>query len=158
MKLQMKKSDLADRDDIWNAVIQAISEFDLPMENGVKKEAYIVFQYYAELASGGHESLFNWLSDYIKEVGISNFLKELIEVLNKIGAGDYAEIEKAYGEEIWSRLAALENGRISEENFYEVIEKADNAYYQLDNRLDELLAAYFVDIHEELIDVLEDEK
>lgn len=128
------------------------------MENGVEKEAYIVFQYYAELESSGHESLFNWLSDYIKEVGISNFLKELIEVLNKIGAGDYAEIEKAYGEEIWNRLAALENGRISEENFYEVIEKADNAYYQLDNRLEELLAGYFVDIHEELIDVVQDGK
>lgn len=66
------------------------------------------------MESGGHESLWNWTSDHIEEVGINHYLEELIGVLEKIGANEYARIEKMYGEEMWRLYVALENNEIDE--------------------------------------------
>lgn len=142
-------------DDIWNAVITVLSESDLPTENKKLNEAFIVFQSYSELESGGHESLFTWFEPYIKEVGIDNYLNELIDILEKIGAHDYATIEKNYGQEMWELYVALENDKVEEDEFYSVIEKADDEYHQLNQKLQELLETYFVTIHTDLIEVVE---
>ncbi len=52
--------------------------------------------------------LFTWFSKCIEEIGIANYLKELIDLLVKIGAHDYAIIEKKHGEEMWRMFVALE--------------------------------------------------
>ena len=152
----MKRTELRNRDDIWNAVVHVVSHSDYPTEDVLLNEAFIIFQYYAELESGGHESLFNWYSSDIKETGISQYLKKLTTGLEKIGAQEYASIEKKYGEEMWNLYGALEDGDIEEDEFYHVIEKADHEYYNLDGKIEELLAEYFVDIHTDLIEIAEE--
>ncbi|WP_225229725.1 hypothetical protein [Sporosarcina quadrami] len=59
MKPKMTRKDLLDNDNIWNAIISVISEGDLSTKDTVLNEAFIVFQYYSELESGGHETLLN---------------------------------------------------------------------------------------------------
>ncbi|MBS4219951.1 hypothetical protein KHA96_16690 [Bacillus sp. FJAT-49711] len=155
VKPRLKRNDLLNNDDIWNAVIAVISEYEYPSDNKMENDLYTVFQYYSELESGGHESLLTWFSEFIEEKGIENYLKELIGVLEIIGAHDYAAIEKKYGEEMWRLFIALESEKIDENEFYKVIQKADDEYYDLDGKLGELLETYFVSIHTEVIDVVE---
>lgn len=155
-KIKMNREDLLDKDDIWNAVVSVVCECDLPSKDTVFTEAFIVFQYYSELESGGHESLLNWFGSYIEEISIESYFKELIAILEKIGAHDYAMIEKKYGQEMWRLHMALENGENKEDEFYNVIEKADDEYHKLNQKLDNLLETYFVSIHTDLIEVVED--
>src|SRR5699024_10688846 len=152
----MNRNNSINIDGIWNAVITILAESDLSTENKSLKEAFIVFQYYSELESGGHESLFTWFEAYIEEVGIDIYLNELIGILEKIGAHDYAIIEKKYGQEMWKLYVALENDEVEEDEFYGVIEKADDEYHKLNQKLEELLETYFVTIHTDLIEVVED--
>lgn len=156
MKPKINRKNLSHNDDIWNAVISALSEYNYITENRLAKEAYTVFQYYSELESGGHENLLNWTSDYIETVGFTQYLEELIHILKKINAYEYADIEKRYGKEMWRLHISLENNEVDESVYYSVIEKADNEYYELNGKLERLLAMYFVDIHTDLIEVVDD--
>jgi len=156
VKPKMKRKDLMSKTDIWNAVIAVLSEYDLSSEDKNLNEAFIVYQYYSELESGGHESLFTWFEWYIKEIGIDNYLNELIGILEAIGAHNYAMIEKKYCQKMWSLYVALENDEIEEDEFYNVIEKANDEYYKLNEELPELLEVYFVTILTDLIEVVED--
>src|SRR3712207_527239 len=154
MKPKMYRRDLLTTDDIWNAVVSAISEYDFPTRDETADTAFLAFQYYSELEGGGHVSLMTWFSEHVEEVGIANYLDDLVEALEAIGAYDYAAIEKKYGQEMWRKFKALENGEIEEGDFYAVIDRADREFDQLDGRIEELLEAYFVDVHTELIDVI----
>jgi hypothetical protein len=156
VKPKMKRKNSLSKNDIWNAVTTVLSEYDLSTEDKNLNEAFIVLQYYSELESGGHESLFTWFEWYIEEVGIDNYLNELIGILEKIGAHNYAIIEKKYGQEMWRLYVALENDEIEEDEFYDVIEKANDEYHKLNQKLEELLETYFVTIHTDLIEVVED--
>ena len=49
----MNRNNSINIDGIWNAVITILAESDLSTENKSLKEAFIVFQYYSELESGG---------------------------------------------------------------------------------------------------------
>ena len=151
----MKKKDLTTNDDIWNAVIQVMVDYNFPTENKVANDPYIAYNYYSELESGGHEGLLNWFSWHIEEVGIENYLKELTFILDNIGAEDYSKIEKKYGEELWRLFQALENDEIEEDDFYNVIKEADSEYENLNGKLGELLESYFVKIYTDLIDIEE---
>nr|WP_309098301.1 hypothetical protein [Fredinandcohnia onubensis] len=139
-------------DDIWNEVIHRICSIDFPSENQTLNEAFLVFQYYSELESGGHEALLNWWNEYISEVGITTYIKELSQVLEKIGAQDYAIILQRYGKEMWKNFVTLENGEIDEDLFYQLIEKADGDYYNLEDKLQQLLESYFVSIHTDIVE------
>ena len=156
MKPKMTRKELLDTDNIWNAIITAISEVDLSTKDTVLNEALIIFQYYSELESGGHENLLNWLESYIEEISIEIYLNKLITILEKIGAHDYAMIESKYGQEMWRLYIALEKEEVEEDEFYNVIKKADDEYHKLNGILENLLKAYFVSIHTDLIDVVED--
>ncbi|TWT01452.1 hypothetical protein [Planomicrobium sp. CPCC 101079] len=156
MKPKMYRRDLVTKDDIWNAVIATISEYDYPTRNQTADETFLAFYYYSEIESGGHEILMNWFSGHVEEVGVTSFLDALVGSLEAIGAYDYAAIERKYGRDMWQKFKELENGEIEEEGFYAVIEQADKEYDQLDGRIGELLETYFVDVHMELIDVIQD--
>lgn len=145
--MNMKSSD-----DIWNEVIHRICSIEFPTENQTLNEAFLVFQYYSELESGGHEALLNWWNEYISEVGITTYIKELSQILEKIGAQEYAVIFQKYGEEMWKNFVALENEEIDEDSFYQVIEKADGDYYNLEDKLQQLLESYFVSIHTDILE------
>ncbi|WP_099360927.1 DMP19 family protein [Fredinandcohnia onubensis] len=139
-------------EDIWNEVIHKICSIDFPSEDQTLNEAFLVFQYYSELESGGHEALLNWWNEYISKVGITTYIKELTQILEKISAQDYAVILQKYGEEMWKNFVALENGEIDEVPFYQVIEKADGDYYSLEDKLQQLLESYFVSIHTDILE------
>lgn len=155
MKHVMKRQELQTKEDIWNAVMTIMSEIDFPTDDEMINQTFIVFQYYSELESGGHESLLNWLSSYIEEVGIEHYLNELTTALEKVGAQEYAHIEMEYGEEMWRLFTALENGDIEEKDFYNVIEKANDAYEKLDGKLESTLESYFMSIYTDLINVVD---
>ncbi|MEK4760293.1 hypothetical protein MHH85_08550 [Viridibacillus sp. FSL E2-0187] len=99
MKPKMKKTDLSNHVDIWNAVINVLSG-DFPEDEKIYKEAFMVYNYFSEMDSGGHESLFNWGWEYIQEQGISKYISDLTANLEKIGANRYGRIMSAYGEEM----------------------------------------------------------
>ena len=152
----MKRKDLMSKTDISNAVTDVLIKYDLSSEDYILNKAIIVYQYYCELESGGHESLFRWFGQHIKEMGIDDYLNKLIETLEEIGAHNYALIEKKYCKEMWNLYIALENDEIHEDEFYNVINKATDEYYKLNDELRELLETYFVTIYTDLIEVVED--
>ncbi|MEH7383312.1 hypothetical protein V7138_22810 [Bacillus sp. JJ1533] len=140
-------------DEIWNEVIHHICQIDFPSNNQNLNKAYLVFQYYSELESGGHEAWLNWWHEYIDEVGIGTYIKELTDILEKINAQDYAVILQKYGEDMWRTFIALEKGGgMDEDSFYQVIEKADQDYYTLEDKLQQLLESYFVSNHTDYIE------
>ena len=157
MKHVMKRTDLMSKEDIWNAVFSILSEYDFPTDNSAVNDLLIISQYYSELESGGHESLLNWTSEYIEEVGISSYLNDLIRCLETIGAHDYSKIEKEYGEEIWRLFKASEEDEHVTDEFYQVIEAVDLAYHKLNGKLENLVETYFMNTYTELIEVNEDE-
>lgn len=152
----MKRKDLMNKTDISNAVTDVLSAYDLSSKENILNKAFIVYQYYCELESGGHESLFRWFGQHIKEMGIDDYLKKLIGTLEEIGAHNYALIEKKYCKEMWNLYIALENDEIHEDEFYIVIETATDEYCKLNDELRELLETYFVTIYTDLIEVVED--
>lgn len=156
MKPKMNRSELKDNNDIWNAVIQVLSEQDFPTGSQEVDDAYLVFQYYSEMESGGHEALLNWWQDYIREVGIKKYQDELASALVKIGAPEYADIESTHLEELWKLHLALENDESHEDDYYSKIELMDSAYHGQDKKFENLLETHFLKIHTDLIDVVED--
>ncbi|GGA78645.1 DMP19 family protein [Ornithinibacillus halotolerans] len=156
MKPKKSQSQLLHSWDIWNAVISALTEYDYPVENQVANEAYLVLQYYSEMESGGHESFLRWQSDVIEKIGIEQYLDNLTRILERIGAPEYARIEKQYGLELWKLYVALEKEEVDDEEFYSLIAEADGKYYDLSDQLEGVLEAYFVTIHRDLIDVIND--
>ena len=156
MKPKMKRKDLISKTDISNAVMDVLSESNLSSEDTTLNKAFIVYHYYSELESGGHETLFRWFGHHIKAMGIDDYLNKLIGTLEEIGAHNYALIEKKYCKELWNLYIALENDEIHEDEFYQVIEKATDDYYKLNDELRELLETYFVTIYTDLIEVVGD--
>ena len=145
------------KEDIWNAVLSVLGEYDFPTDNSAVNDLLIISQYYSELESGGHESLLNWTSEYIEEVGISSYLNDLIRCLETIGAHDYSKIEKQYGEEMWRLFKASEEDERVTEEFYQVIEAADQAYHKLNSKLENVIETYFLKTYTQLIEINEDE-
>lgn len=156
VKPAMKRKDLTSKIDISNAVMDVLSAYDLSSEDNTLNKAFIVYQYYSELESGGHESLFRWFGQHIQDMGIDNYLNILIGTLEEMGAHNYAMLEKKYCKELWNLYIALEKDEIHEDEFYHVIEKATDEYYKLNDELRERLETYFVTIYTELIEVVED--
>ena len=163
MKLQVNKSELQTNDDIWNAVLAAYVEYVsvFPTEDEKINDFIILFNYYCELESGGHESLLNWFSEHIEAMGIQTYLHRLTNILEKIGASNYAVIEKNYLEELWRAFLSLETSsedpifKSLEVEFYDLIEKADAAYFNLDQELSELLSDYATKYHEVIMEIVE---
>lgn len=137
-----------DKDKIWNRVIEALSVLEYPTGEPVQNDAFLVFQYYSEMESGGHEIFLNWFSEDLQRTDLG---LHLVAALEKIGAVRYAEIEREYGSLLLQRYLSLEKGEGSEEEFYAVVEKADSAYYALDGQLAELLEAHFIEIYNEVV-------
>lgn len=155
MKPKMNRKDLIGDDAIWNAVNMMLSEQDYHIEDAKVYEAFVVHQYYSELESGGHEALLNWTQNWIKDVGIKKYRNDLVSSLEKIGAHEYAVIERSHLEELWKLHLALEDDESFEEKFLSKVELMDGAYYGLDGKLQTILESYFVEIHTDLIDVVE---
>ncbi|MEG0260121.1 MAG: hypothetical protein RR651_09625 [Lysinibacillus sp.] len=163
MKTKVSSKALLSEDDIWNAMLSAYGQYNFPTDNEKANDVFIVFNYFCELESGGHESLFNWLSEHIEKMGITTYLNTLTKILGQIGADHYAKIEMTYGKKLWEAYIALENSNIKEPDylnleadFYKLIEKADGEYRKLGEELGELLQKYAVTIYTEIIEVVEE--
>ena len=156
MKFKVVKSQLQHRDDIWSILADITVENAYPTTNPLLDEISIVFSYYSELESGGHESLTRWQYDQIVALGFETYLDKLTATLRKIGAVDYAVIEKDYLPDIWRIYHQLENGENMEEAFYVLVEKADKAYVALQDAIRPMLVEYAVDIHLQVIEPVEE--
>ncbi|MDQ0268246.1 DMP19 family protein [Cytobacillus purgationiresistens] len=155
MKIKMSKNALNSRGDIWNAVIHVLVSTDYQNDSPLFREASLVFHYYSEVESGGHECLLNWQSQNMGEIGINTYVNHLSSILLKIGAQDYAAIVTKYGVEMFEMYIQLENEEITDVEFYKLIEIANSEYEKLESKLDSLLETYFIQIHTEMIEVIE---
>ena len=53
MLRKMKRSELQNKYDIWNAMIETMCEYDFPTENKTANRVFLVYEYYSENESGG---------------------------------------------------------------------------------------------------------
>lgn len=88
-------------------------------------------------------------------------ITDLTSNLEKKGAHEYGRIITVYGEEMWRLFLILEHEEMDEvtfieleQEFYTVINKANEDYLKLHNLLEKLLESYFVKIHTDLFEVL----
>lgn len=160
--MKVKQSELQTNDDIWNAVLSAAYEkYSFPTDNEKKNDIFILFSYFCEMESGGHEALLNWFSETMQELGIQKYLSRLTKMLEQIGAKDYAEIEKGYLEEMLKRYLSIEKSGFEDPNFEKleaeylrVIERADEEYRNLEEQINERLYNYAVIIHEDVLEIV----
>lgn len=162
LKIKVKRSELQTNDDIWNAVLSAYGEYNFPTNDEKMNDFFILFNYYCEIESGGHESLFNWFSKDIEEMGIQTYLIRLTKMLVKVSAQKYAVIEKNYLEELWRLFLAVESTSTDEPHyesleaeFCMLIEKVDGEYRNLGEELSEKLSIYATVIYTEIIEIVE---
>jgi hypothetical protein len=156
MKITGNKNDLLDEGNAWEAVMSADSTINGPGGYKNVHDYFIALNFLNELESGGHVSLVTWSSDIIEELGIHTYIERLTGMLEKVGAPEYAEIERQYAEKIWVLNKALEDGKDVMEEYDRLIEEADKKYWQLGDRLLERMKAYAVVICKELIEVVEE--
>ena len=160
--MKVNRSELQTNDDIWNAVLSAAyGNYAFPTENKKKDDIFILFSYFCEMESGGHEALLNWLSETMQGLGIQKYVSRLTKMLELIGAGDYAKIEKVYLEEMLKRYLTIENSDFDDPDFEKleaeylfVIERADEEYRNLEEQINERLYNYAVNIHEEVLEIV----
>lgn len=158
----MKRSELQTDNDIWNAVLSVYGKYDFPTNDEKMDGFFILFNYYCEMESGGHECLFNWFSKDIEKMGIQLYLNRLMKMLQKVDAHEYAELERNHLEELWTLFLAVENSGNNELNFenvvaefYNLLEKADGEYRILGDKLSDRLSSYATDIYTEIIEIME---
>ena len=162
MKIKVKHSELQTDNDIWNAVLTAYGEYDFPTDDEEMNDFFILFNYYCEMESGGHESLFNWFSKDIEEMGTQIYLNRLTVMLRKVGAPEYATIEEKSLEELWRLFLAVENSGNEEldfesvvSEFYMLLEKLDGEYRNLGDKLSDRLSSFATVIYTEIIEIVE---
>ena len=161
IKMKVKRSELQTNNDIWNAVLSVYGEYDFPTNDKKMNDFFILFNYYCEMESGGHECLFNWFSKDIEEMGIQIYLNRITEMLRKVDAPEYAEIERKYLEELWRLYLAVENSGNDLDfesvvaEFYIQLEKVDGEYRNLGDQLSDRLSSYATDIYTEIIEIVE---
>lgn len=149
----VNESALQTRDDIWNEVINAISENVSTDGNDTAANATTVFYYYSAMETGGHECWLNWQEQRIREVGFKPIVAELSQALHQMNAHEHEEIISHHGQSLWETYDRLESNPDLEEDFYKLVEKADTAYSEANPSMQELIEIYFEDIHKELIDI-----
>lgn len=150
-----KRAQLLTGDAIWNEVLDFASQIHFPVNEEFINDLSILVQYYNEMESGGHEGLLNWTVGPISNFGFENYIQSLTNTLQTIGAKDIAVIEQQYAPLYWPLYHQLERNEIDEELFYEVIEKADKAYYEHSETLRTLLEQYFISIYTELFEIID---
>lgn len=133
----------------WNEMIGQLSELELPVEDPFLQQMLLVYHYFSEMESGGHESLFRWLEMYVKDTGIDFFIAELSDALEHIGAIGYVDLVQIYGKPIWQAYEAMNQDETVEDSFYEVVETADEQYHGLGG-IGELVERYFLQQFEKI--------
>ena len=124
----ISKKDALTREGRYNVVADFIVSHTYPSENKMLDDSWLIFNYYNELASGGHEGYLTWTAGPICETDIRSFYDALIHTLQEIGATELADLERTYGILLWEKYHALENGEIEEDEFYDIVQIADQAY------------------------------
>ncbi|WP_332647078.1 hypothetical protein [Lysinibacillus sp. 54212] len=135
------------KEDIWNAIVERISDIDYPSQHPVKNRAYILFQYYSQMESGGHEDVLNWL---FNEKNIDKPLNVILNTLVEAKAICYMDIIDKYGQEMVSLYELLERNQGCEEAFYQVVREADEAYWTM-NSFQQIVETYFYSHCDELL-------
>lgn len=153
--MEIKRVQLIDHDSIWNAVVDALSEYEYPGIDEKMNEAFLIFQYYSEMENGGHEAFIESMNEDIQKIGIDHIIGQLVNALNKVNQNAYAVIIKSHFKEIWNTHCELQHDETIEDSFYQHIEKADQAYYDLNDKLSTSLEAYFIKIHEDILNIID---
>lgn len=135
------------REEIWNAIVEKISDIDYPTKYPVTNHAYIMFQYYSQMESGGHEDVLNWL---FNEKKIDHPLAVLINSINEAQAKSYTAYLEVKGQEMWELFQLLKRGEEQEEAFSLMVQQADEAYWNI-NTFQQIVEKYFYLHCEELL-------
>ena len=139
----------------YNVVSDFIVSYTYPSQNNILDDSWRIFNYYNELASGGHEGYLNWATRPIPETEIHSFYDALIQSLQEIGAAPLAELERTYGILLWHKFHALEKGEIEEDEFYEIIQLADQAYFDYEETFIKHIETYAEKLFPKLFKVVD---
>ena len=156
MKIKIAKSQLQHPDDIWNEMTNVVIQHMYPSDNRLFDQLSIIYCYYSEMESGGHEALLNWQVNQIVAYGFDNYFNTLTSTLQQIGASSYAQIETQYLPLIWEKYLQLEQGEDVEDAFYELVDKADQAYRELNDAIRSMLEKSAVAIHLQVFEPVEE--
>lgn len=151
----ISKKDVLTSAERYNAVADFIVSHTYPSENKMLDDSWLIFNYYNELASGGHEGYLTWTAGPILETEIYPFYDALIHTLQEIGATGLAELERTYGILLWQKFHALENGEIEEDEFYDIIQLADQAYFEYEKMFIDKMWAYAEKLFPKLFTVVD---
>ncbi len=122
---------LTEKGERWNRFIYEVCDKELDELSGIQKAAVLCFRFDSEMQNGGYSGFFDWCPE-IKP-------KELIAAIKLIGN---KEIAKNF------KMALAEHIRDDgEEDGYETV---DNAYYDLEPSLSDLLMKFVEDHKEEI--------
>ncbi len=122
---------LTEKDERWNRFIYEVCDKELDELSGIQKAAVLCFRYDSEMQSGGYCGFFDCYPEIKPE--------ELIAAINLIG---YKEIADNY------KMALEEHIRDDgDEDGYETV---DNAYYDFEPSLSDLLMEFVEDHKEEI--------
>lgn len=135
------------KEDIWNAIVEKISDIDYPTHHPLINHAYILFQYYSQMESGGHEDVLNWL---INQKKVDQPLEALRNTFLEASATSYAAIIEKYGPKMVEHFQMLEQNQPHEEDFYQEVKRADVAYWNL-NDFHQIVEKYFYKHCEDLL-------
>ena len=138
----ISKKDALTSTDRYNAVYDFIVSHTYPSQNTILDDSWRIFNYYNELASGGHEGYLTWTVGPILETDIQPFYDALIHTLQEIGASKLAELETTYGVLLWQKYHALEKGEIEEDEFYDIVQLADKAYLDYEETFNKQMWSY----------------
>lgn len=153
-KIQIPRAQVSSNEAIWNELSNVAIQQYFPTNNDLLDELSIFVLYFNEMESGGHEAVLNWTKERIEAFGFHNYVHVLSSTLEKIGAPALAEVEKRLAPLYWPLYHQLEAGEIDEEPFYEVIEQADQAYFEINEHFRNMAMNYFLSIYEQVFDIV----
>lgn len=151
----ISKKDVLTREGRYNAVTDFIASHTYPSDNKMLDDSWRIFDYYNELGSGGHEGYLTWTAGPIRETDIHAFYDALIHTLQEIGAIQLAALEKTYGILLWQKYHALENGESEEDEFYDIVQLADQAYFEYEEMFINKMWAYAEKLFPKLFTVVD---
>lgn len=155
MKIPIAKAKLAQPDLIWQELTEVIIHHQYPSEHALLDQMSIVYLYYSEMESGGHEAVFNWQYEQIVAYGFNMYYDVLTSTLKQIGAADYAAIVEKYLPSLWDTYNALEQNDQLADAFYVQVEIADKAYNQLHDAIRPILEKTAIKVYLDVFEPIE---
>lgn len=126
-----------------------------PSGNATLDTSWRVFNYFNEMASGGHEGYLAWTISHLNPEEVQPFYDALIKTLKEIGAEPLADAALTYGVELWNLSRAFERGEITEDAYVEVLQAANGVYYQYEDTFRQQMESYAEKLFPQIFEIVD---